>query len=248
MRCHFIRVCCTTLSAVALTLVLLLSGCDAWTTAQGTAVRAATLDDSQTVDIPIDHDIYGSELPHALLGEILGGTGIPRGVAQLEGCSGVPAVVSTKAKKGTTIRQALDAFVVGNPGYQWLLEGGVVNLVPKNAPLALLNSRIHSFQLSTTDRQTTAGAILDDLVRLPEVRQRAAELELQPRVLQEFFLGVHKESPEPIKAVPIVLSLKNVSLREAFNSVVHAYGNTIWIYVEHECNGGKQYLVTMLRD
>jgi hypothetical protein len=59
---------------------------------------------------------------------------------------------------------------------------------------------------------------------------------------------VSEESPEPIKAVPIVLSLKNVSLREAFNSVVHAYGNTIWIYVEHECNGGKQYLVTMLRD
>src|SRR5260221_8426713 len=90
MRCHFIRVCCTTLSAVALTLVLLLSGCDAWTTAQGTAVRAATLDDSQTVDIPIDHDIYGSELPHALPGEILGGTGIPGGVAQLEGCRVCP--------------------------------------------------------------------------------------------------------------------------------------------------------------
>jgi hypothetical protein len=248
MRCYFFRPRRTALAVVALTVVLLLSGCDAWTTAQGTAVLAATLDDSQTVDIPIDHDIYGSELPHALLGEILGGTGIPGGVAQLEGCSGVPAVVSTKAKKGTTIRQALDAFVVGNPGYQWLLEGGVVNLIPKNAPLALLNTRIHGLQLSTTDRQTTAGAILDDLVRLPEVRLRAAELELQPKVIQDFFLGVHREHPEPINPVPIVISLKNVPLREALNSVVRAYGNTIWIYVEHECNGGKQYLVTMLRD
>jgi hypothetical protein len=214
---------------------------------QGITFGAAALDHLRAVDIPIDHDIDRSELPHALLGEIFGGTGIPGGIAELEGCSGVPAV-SIKAMKGTPIHEVLDAFVVANPSYRWVLKDGVVNLAPKSAPLALLSTRIQSFLLNTTDQQMDAGAILDDLVGLPEVHQRARELGLQPMLLQDFFLGVHKEHPYPIKPAPIVMSLKNISLGEALNGFVSAYGNTVWIYVEHDCNGKKQYVVTFLRD
>src|SRR6202007_3468319 len=98
----------------------------------------------------------------ALFEEMLGGTGIPGGVAQLQACWGATAVNLT-AKKEMTIHEALDAFVASNPDYQWQLDGNVVNLIPGTG-FALLDSRIRNFQLGAASRQMTANAILDELI------------------------------------------------------------------------------------
>jgi hypothetical protein len=201
---------------------------------------------SQAVDVAIEQNIEDGGPPHALLGRILGGSGIPAGVAQIESCSGAPAL-SIKATRGMTIRQALDAFTASNPSYQWLFEGGVVNVIPKNGAAALLDTAIRGLHLNTNTRQMTADAILHDLISLPEVRERATELQLQPGMAQEFFHGVHKEHPTPIKPAPVVINLKGASLREALNAVVRAYGNRIWVYAERDCNG-KTYVLNATSD
>jgi hypothetical protein len=203
--------------------------------------RAVVLGESQSVDLPIGYDIDRSDVPLVLIGQLLGGTRIPGGIAQLEGCSGVP-VLHLTAKRGMTIREAMDALVSENPSYQWQLEGGVVNLIPRSGSAALLDAKIRSFQLNTTDQKMDAHAVLYDIIRVPEVRQRAAELKLQPGMMQGG-PGVYDEHPAKREPVPIMISLKDVSLREAFNSVVRTYGHTIWIYREHECNGSKTYIM-----
>jgi hypothetical protein len=203
--------------------------------------RVATLDEPKTVDnVSIDGDIDRSEVPVAFMGQLLGGTGISGGFAQLEGCSSAPALHVT-AKKGMTIREVMDSFVTENLAYRWHLDGGVVNLMPR-AGLALLDARIRNFRLNTTDQQMSAGAVLYDLIRLPEVRQQAAELKLQPGIMQGG-PGVVDEHPAPRKPVPIVVNLNDVSLREAFNSVARAYEHTIWTYFERDCDGAKTYVI-----
>jgi hypothetical protein len=64
MRCHFIWVRCTTLFAVGLTVFLLVSGCDAWTKAQGTvrdSVGSAIPDAIVTIKIGNDSRQFRSD-------------------------------------------------------------------------------------------------------------------------------------------------------------------------------------------
>lgn len=204
-------------------------------------VRAFVFDEPKTVDnVSIGFDINRSDVPLAFIGQILRDTGIPGGVAELEGCSGVPAVHFT-ANQGMTIRGVLDGFVVNNPDYKWQLDGDVINLEPRTG-VPLLDARIRDFQVDTTDKQMTAEAILYDLLKLPGVRQRAAELKLKSGVMTGG-PGVYTENPQPRAPVPIRITLKDISLREAFDSVVRTYRHTIWIYVQTECNGEKTYVI-----
>ena len=149
-------------------------------------------------------------------------------------------------KRGTTVRDAMATFVASNRDYRWLLDGDVVDLVP-TAGFPLLDTRISSFELNTTDRQITSEAALSVLAGLPEVRQHAAELNLKPGIMQGG-PGVYDEHPAPRDPLPIHISLKNVSLQEAFNSVARAFGHTIWVYSERECNGDKTYSVRTQAD
>src|SRR5207245_4658004 len=64
MRCHFIWVRCSTLSAVGLTVFLLVSGCDAWTKAQGTvrdSVGSAIPDAIVTIKVGSDSRQFRSD-------------------------------------------------------------------------------------------------------------------------------------------------------------------------------------------
>jgi hypothetical protein len=207
----------------------------------------AIVEHSQILDTPrFDQDVDLNESPNIIFGRIFGGTRTPGGVVQSEGCSGI-LNVHLAAKKGMTIRVALDAFIASNPDYEWLLDGGVVNLLRRTGP-SLLDVKVRSFQLNTTDRQTAAQAILyDDLLRLPEVRHRAAELNLKPGIMTGG-LGVADIDPELRKPIPIVLNLKDISLRQAFNSVARAYGHTVWLYHERLCNGEHTYFVRTEND
>lgn len=222
--------------------VVFLAGCTLALTFASLARLPAIADGSQILDMPrFDQDVNWNEPPNIVYGRIFGGTGTPGGVAQSEDCSGAPTV-HFKAKNGMTIQAALDAFTASNPDYEWQLDSGVVNLLRRTGT-GLLDAKVSSFQLNTTDRQTTAQAILyDDLLRLPEVRRRAAELKLKPGMMTGG-LGVADEHPELRQPIPIVLNLKEVSLRQAFNSVARAYRHTVWIYGERVCNAEHTYVV-----
>jgi hypothetical protein len=203
---------------------------------------AAQASKPEPADIRMNHDVLVEDqrLEFIFL-DVLHGTGLHGGFAEITGCSGLP-MGRLQIKQGVTVRQAMDVLVAANPGYKWELKGGAVDLQPRSgAPL--LDTRIAKFQMDATDLANEA--VLQDLLRLPEVRERQAALGLKG--------GIHagpggggagiKIHPVPRQPVPIHFNLQNVSLREAFNKIVQASSDGVWIYHETDCNGAKTFTV-----
>jgi hypothetical protein len=207
----------------------------------GIRAQSSARKESQMANARVDADIHVKEEEVPLvLSEVLRGTDLSGGVAEEIGCSTLPTA-QLNVKQGTTVQEAMGAFVAENPGYRWVKGSNVVNLTP-TVEFSLLKAKIRSFELETTDT-TTARAVLYNLLNLPEVRQRAAELNLKPGLMQGWLEtlptpGYKRRTPTPIR-----FSLHDVSLQEAFNSVVRVYGHTIWIYDERHCNGERTYAV-----
>jgi hypothetical protein len=192
------------------------------------------------LNIRVNHDIETDNWPVPwIFQDVLRGTGVSGGFAEFTGCSGL-LKGRLKVKQGATLREAMDALVAANPSYQWRLEGGVVDLMPRSG-VPLLDTKIGSFQMDATDRET--AIFIQNLLRLPEVRERAAQLGLKPGIGQGPGPGVVDEHPVPREPVSIHISVRDVSLRDAFNKVVQTAGDTIWIYNESNCTGSETYLV-----
>jgi hypothetical protein len=186
------------------------------------------------VRVAMDIHLREEQIP-VVLGAVLRGTGLSGGVAEELGCSTVPTA-RLDVQQGATVREAMGAFVAQNPAYRWSEDADVVNLMPV-AEFPLLNAKIRTFEQETTADATTPGAALNELFSLPEVRQRAAELNLKPGPRATGLLH-DQRAPTPIR-----LSLHDVSLQEAFNSVVRVYGaHTIWVYDERHCHGERTYV------
>jgi hypothetical protein len=161
----------------------------------------------------------------------------------MAGCSDLPKG-RLQIKPGLTVRQAMDALVAANPGYQWELKDGVVNLTPRGgAPL--LRTTIDKFQMDATDREIEA--VLQDLLRLPEVRRREASLGLKLGMSGGGLSG-GEEHPVPRQPMPFQINVQNLSLRDAFNKIVQGAAKGVWIYHETDCNGAKTYIVEVASD
>jgi hypothetical protein len=186
-----------------------------------------------------DIHVLAKEVP-LVLGDVLRGTDLSGGVAEEIGCSTLPTA-QLDVKQGTTVREAMTSFVAENPHYRWAEDTNVVDVMP-TVEFSLLNAKISSFELETTDT-TTARTVLNELLNLPQVRQRAVELNLKPGLMQGWMESLPTPGFEQRTPTPIRFSLHDVSLQEAFNSVVRVYGHTIWIYDERHCNGERTYVV-----
>lgn len=207
-------------------------------------VKAPHIDNPQPADIRIDHEVLAENqlLLYTFL-DTLRGTGLHAGFVEIAGCSDLPKG-RLQIKQGVTVRQAMDAIVVANPGYRWELEDGVVNLMPlSNAPL--LDTRIAKFQMAATDREIPA--LLQDLLRLPEVRRHEAALGLK----QGFGQGgpsAGEVNPVSRQPVPIEIDVQNLPLRDAFNKIVQGSPKGVWIYHETDCRGAKTFTVEVASD
>jgi hypothetical protein len=208
-------------------------------------VTVSGREDSEILSRQISHDIDRTGRPGDVHMQVLKSLGLSGGMVLALGCSD-PSSVTFKAMGGTKLRAALADFATKNPEYRWQVRGGTLDLVPEAGVPAVLATRIHGFELHTTDQQSTAGVAVAQLLALPEVRQRVAHLRLKS-ALQQGGPGAYTEHPVPRQAVPIHIKLKNVSLQEAFNSVVKAFGESMWVFVEHECSGEKTYSVDTLK-
>jgi hypothetical protein len=107
----------------------------------------------------------------------------------------------------------------------------------------LLETRISKFQMDATDREFEA--LLQDLLRLPEVRNSEAALRLSQGVGQDSSFGGMEINPVARQPVPVHIDIQNVSLQEAFNQVVALSPDAVWTYRETDCNGVKTYTVEM---
>lgn len=203
---------------------------------------AAQANRPRPADIRIDHDILAkNERILNLFLDVLRGTGIHGGFAEVAGCSELPKGHLT-VKEGSTISEAMDALVAANPSYQWELEDGVINLIPRSG-IPLLHARIAKFQMHATDMQMPA--VLQDLLRLPEVRERETSLGLKQGPGQGG-PGAMEKHPVPKKPVAVHINLQNLSLLEAFNKVVQTSPKGVWIYHESDCNGAKTFTVEVV--
>jgi hypothetical protein len=204
--------------------------------------QATLVNKQQPGDIRINHDVLveGQRLEFIFL-DVLHGTGLRGGFAEIAGCSNL-FKGRLQIKQGVTLRQAMNALVASNPGYQWELKDGAVNLMPRvGAPL--LQARIAKFQMNATDRELPA--VLQDVLMLPEVREREAALGLKPSVGRNVPAGALEIHPVPRQPVPVQINLLNLSLQEAFNKIVEAPPGGVWIYRETDCNGAKTFDVEM---
>jgi hypothetical protein len=194
---------------------------------------------SAAARVNMDIRVHAKEIP-LILGDVLRGTDLSGGVAEQIDCSGLPTA-QLDVKQGISVQEAMGSFVAENPRYRWREDRNVVNVVPI-ADLPLLNTKISSFELETAGT-TTARDVLNGLIGLPQIRQRAAELNLKSGLMQGWLETLPTQTDREKIPAPIRLSLHDVSLQEAFNSVVRLYGATIWIYEEHQCNGERTYVV-----
>lgn len=222
------------------TWILIASG---WTMATQ-QLEAAQVTKPQPADIRIDHDVVVENWRVLdIFLYLLRGTGLHGGFVEMAVCSDLPKG-RLQIKQGFTVGQAMDSLVASNPGYQWELRDGVVNLVPRSSA-PLLNTRIAKFQMNATDRELPI--VFQDLLRLPEVREREASLGLKQGMSGGGLFG-GEEHPVPRQPVPVEINLRNLSLRDAFNKIVQASPKGVWIYHETDCSGAKTFTVGLTSD
>ncbi len=174
---------------------------------------------------------------------LLRGTGLQGGFVEIAACSGLPKG-HLQIKGGGTVQQAMDALVAANPGYRWELKDGVVNLMPR-AGAPLLQTRIATFRKDATDREIEA--VLQDVLRLPEVKQREASLGLRQGISGGGLSG-GEEHPVPRQPLRVQFALENLPLQDAFNKIIKESPNGVWIYHESDCNGAKSFIVELASD
>ena len=92
---------------------------------------AAQANQPQVAEIRINHDIFveNQRLEFIFL-DLLRGTGLHGGFVETATCSDLPQG-RLQIRQGVTVQQAMDELVAANPGYEWELKDGVVNLTPR---------------------------------------------------------------------------------------------------------------------
>ncbi len=207
-------------------------------------MEAAASGEPQPADVRIGHDVLvENQRVLDIFLSVLRDTGVHGGFAEVAGCSDLPQG-SLKLKQGITLRDAMDALVAANPNYQWELEDGVVDLMPR-VDVPLLDTKIGRFQKDATDRE--APAILYELLWLPEVQAHAAQLDLKP-ALGQGGPGVYDENPVQREPARIHANWQNLSLLDAFNRTVQTSRKAVWIYRETDCNRDRTYTVRVASD
>jgi hypothetical protein len=164
-------------------------------------------------------------------------SGVPGGLAKVEGCEREAAVPIARIPTGT-LRSALDAIVGGDPWYRWELDGGVVNVLPVSGEPPLLSTRIAAFSVrGAPSVDAEAGRLLD----LTEVRREIVRLHLSEAT--RFVLGsVPLSSHPPSYSVDCA----GVTVRQALNAIVRAHGRAVWEYKERHCGGEAVFSIDFI--
>jgi len=196
------------------------------------------------LDAPINHFIDVQGIPAFLVADILLGTSSQAGIVQVFPNCTNQGEVHLRVEQGRTIRQGLDAFVHADPRYQWTLNDGVVIVTPKAGTPLLLATKLHSFTWSGTDKSAPSVPLIE-LFQLPEIRARVAKLGLSPAIMQGPGTTTVEINPVPGTPLPIKVSLKNLSLMDAFSEIIRVYGRGMWVYTEDRCsqNGAKRFSI-----
>jgi hypothetical protein len=163
-------------------------------------------------------------------------SGVPGGVAFVEGCSDQPEQMVHPHR--TTLREVLDSIVSGDIRYVWRMRKGAVNLEPLKGVPALLRMHLETYDSQDTD----AVSAVTFLSSLPEVARAAAKLGLTHNVLGPG-LGGMTQGPRPPKE-PLGIRLHDVTLLDALNAIARANKHGVWTYRETHCGSIHQFNVS----
>jgi hypothetical protein len=136
----------------------------------------------------------------------------------------------------TSLREALDAIVYSDPTNKWENKNGVVNLIPVSNMPALLELRIAEFHV---ENAKTVLHALDHLLKLPEVRQRIAQLHLEELSREPGLTDLKRPgfiTPDP---PGLNVHCRKTTFRGVLNAIARAHGSAIWSYTERHCSGGR---------
>jgi hypothetical protein len=161
-----------------------------------------------------------------ILAQALIKAGVPGGIAVRSGCGGLQSRFVNPDQ--TTLRGLLDAVAAAEPEYSWSIDDGVVNFVPRDSEPVLLKSTVSRLEV----RGEEPNEALQQLLALREV-DTVARAELGPHTVTggpyAFMMDGSKSERKKV-----YLSLTNVTVREALNSIARAHGSAVWILVKQE--------------
>lgn len=209
-----------------------------------------------TVAITFDNHAYSKIKPQEALKRIVGNIG--SGKADAPGAL-VRALNNTRLPGGIvrgpdlnyemgqelvsqlTIEGFLDNIVLTNPGYRWVVDDGVINLIPAFDEPALLGVKVAEFSANNLVSLNDALKIL--LIK-PEIQERIAELNLNTG-LEIFAGGVRPPSSHKVEK-PFSVQCQNKTLREILNSIVRSQGHGVWEYRETHWNNHHGFSIKFL--
>jgi len=164
--------------------------------------------------------------------------GVPGGIIHVPDCE-VPTR-ATFTPQGSTLRSVLDSVVSSDSQYQWEINRGVVNLVPRSGEPSFLKLRVHQFKAEQVD---TVYEALDELLATPEVKKGMEDSNLGSMVFRGG-MGYYGQSKGGKQKFNV--SVKNTTVREALNAITRAQGTAVWAYTQRQCNGTKSLSIDFL--
>lgn len=176
------------------------------------------------------------------LTSVLDAAGVPGGIEVVTRCE--EPIRHYLAPAGSSLRDMLESIVAADPQYRWQVEEGVVNLVYQKDNPAFLDQRVAKFEVA----QRTVNGAVNQLLAIPEVQRREAELNLGSRLFRGGGIGYFDPSGNTVKKEDKTFSVscENVTVREALNAIVRAHGRAMWVYKQGNCTGSSWYSIGLL--
>lgn len=151
--------------------------------------------------------------------------GIPIGL-EVDGQLAPPEPLSIHVSNGT----AADVFsdiVKRSPGYRWIEQDGVVDVLPKDTRESIMDVRIDHIQVSNG----TPNDLRNAITSLPEVK---AWLNANELVERSFNTPIIRLRSDGSSAEPrVTVDYRNMTLREIMNRIVTNSGLHVWSVWRH---------------
>lgn len=154
------------------------------------------------------------------------------GIVRLPDCQ-EKAVMQKWQPLGGSLQEVLNEIVKADPQYRWTIDSEVVNVLPTEDEPAFLKTRIRVF---TARGVASPDVTLYKLLTLPEIQTSLSKLGLNEAVRAVVI-------PMPVGQVRVTHTVrcKDVTLREALNTIARTFGNAVWAYKERRCGGKDEF-------
>jgi hypothetical protein len=156
---------------------------------------------------------------------------LPGGILAVRKC-GAPQPTFVPAET-STLQSELNRMAKVMPDYQWTLDDGVVNFLPKNYAPSPLDILIADFDAENVTTIKAYNQLFDTLA----VKNGFSRLGLHEPAVQLVFGGGSETKDQR----HITVKLKNVTLRQALNRIVKTDGRKVWILSIDSCGEDNTY-------